>query len=128
MPTVLLTGGTGYVGSHTCVELINAGYETVLFDNLCNSSPVVVDRIEKITGKRPLFIRGDIRDQSALDHLFGETAIDAVIHFAGLKAVGESVARPLAYYLNNVNGSTILFDAMQAHDVRRIVFSSSATV
>ncbi len=128
MPSVLLTGGTGYIGSHTCVELINAGYETVLFDNLCNSSPVVVDRIEEITGKQPPFIEGDVRDRAMLDRVFDEHPIDAVIHFAGLKAVGDSVSRPLDYYLNNVCGSTTLFDAMQAHGVRRIVFSSSATV
>ena len=128
MATILLTGGTGYIGSHTCVELIEAGYDTVLYDNLCNSSPVVVDRIEKITGTRPVLVQGDIRDRAALDRLFEEHAFDAVIHFAGLKAVGESVAKPLAYYVNNVVGSTTLFEAMQAHGVRRIVFSSSATV
>jgi UDP-glucose 4-epimerase len=128
MPTILLTGGTGYIGSHTCVELIEAGYETILFDNLCNSSPIVVDRIEKITGTRPVFVQGDIRDRGTLDRLFGERSIDAVIHFAGLKAVGESMMKPLAYYINNVGGSTTLFDAMQSHGVRRIVFSSSATV
>jgi UDP-glucose 4-epimerase len=128
MPTVLLTGGTGYIGSHTCCELIDAGFHTVLFDNLCNSSPVVVDRIEKITGERPTFMEGDIRDRSALDRVFDAHRIDVVIHFAGLKAVSESVARPLAYYLNNVGGSATLFDAMLAHGVSRIVFSSSATV
>src|SRR5690348_9062615 len=121
MPTILLTGGTGYIGSHTCVELIEAGYETILFDNLCNSSPIVVDRIEKITGTRPVFVQGDIRDRGTLDRLFGERSIDAVIHFAGLKAVGESMMKPLAYYINNVGGSTTLFDAMQSHGVRRIV-------
>lgn len=128
MPTILLTGGTGYIGSHTCVELIDAGFETVLFDNLCNSAPVVVDRIEKITGKRPPFVEGDVRDRAALDQVFDEHSIDAVVHFAGLKAVGDSVARPLDYYVNNVSGSATLFDAMQSHGVRRIVFSSSATV
>ena len=128
MATVLLTGGTGYIGSHTCVELIDAGYEVVLYDNLHNSSPVVVDRIEKITSTRPVFVQGDIRDRGALDRVFNNYAIDAVIHFAGLKAVGESVAQPLAYYANNVGGSTTLFESMHAHDVRRIVFSSSATV
>jgi len=128
MPTILLTGGTGYIGSHTCVELIEAGYETVLYDNLCNSSPVVVDRIQKITGTCPVFVQGDIRDRAILDRLFDRHTIDAVIHFAGLKAVGESVAKPLAYYINNVGGSTTLFDAMQSHGVRHVVFSSSATV
>jgi UDP-glucose 4-epimerase len=128
MPTVLLTGGTGYIGSHTCVELINAGYHAVLFDNLCNSSAVVIDRIEKITGKRPSFVEGDIRDRAALDGVLENHRIDAVVHFAGLKAVADSVARPLDYYLNNVAGSATLVDAMHAHDVRRMVFSSSATV
>jgi UDP-glucose 4-epimerase len=128
MRRVLLTGGTGYIGSHTCVELIAAGFETILLDNLCNSSRVAVDRIEKITGHKPIFIEGDIRDRELLDALFDAHAIDAVVHFAGLKAVGDSVARPLDYYLNNVAGSTTLFDAMKAHAVRRIVFSSSATV
>jgi len=128
MGSILLTGGTGYIGSHTCVELINLGYDTVLFDNFCNSSPVVVDRIRKITGTRPTLVEGDIRDQEALDRLFGEHRIDAVIHFAGLKAVGESITRPLDYYISNVGGSATLFDAMSAHHVRRIAFSSSATV
>lgn len=128
MPAVLLTGGTGYIGSHTCVELINAGFQTILLDNLCNSSPIVVDRIEAITGTRPAFVEGDVRDRSALDRLFREHAIDAVVHFAGLKAVGDSVARPLEYYANNVGGSTTLFESMQANGVRRVVFSSSATV
>jgi len=126
--TVLLTGGTGYIGSHTCVELINAGYQTVQLDNLCNSSQVVVDRIEVITGVRPSFVQADIRDRAALDRLFDEHKIDAVVHFAGLKAVGESVARPLHYYVNNVSGSATLFEAMAAHHVGRTVFSSSATV
>jgi len=128
MPTILLTGGTGYIGSHACVELVNAGYDVVLFDNLCNSSPVVVDRIERITGKRARFIEGDIRDRAALDHLFDDHPIDAVLHFAGLKAVGDSVARPLDYYHNNVCGSANLLDAMRARGVRLIVLSSSATV
>jgi UDP-glucose 4-epimerase len=128
MPTILLTGGTGYIGSHTCVELIGAGFETILFDNLCNSSPGVVDRIEGITGKRPEFVQGDIRDRQALNRLFGSRKIDSIVHFAGLKSVGDSVSRPLDYYINNVSGSATLFDAMRAHHVRRIVFSSSATV
>jgi UDP-glucose 4-epimerase len=128
MPTILLTGGTGYIGSHTCVELIGAGFDTILFDNLCNSSPIVVNRIEQITGTRPTFIEGDIRDSTALDGLFRMYSVDVVIHFAGLKAVGESVEKPLEYYINNVCGSCTLFDAMLAHGVRRIAFSSSATV
>lgn len=128
MPTALLTGGTGYIGSHTCVELIGAGFEVILYDNLCNSSPVVVDRIAEITGRRPTFIEGDTRDRPALDRVLGNRIIDVVLHFAGLKAVGDSVSRPLSYYQNNVCGSATLFDAMEANGVRRIVFSSSATV
>jgi UDP-glucose 4-epimerase len=128
MPTALLTGGTGYIGSHTSVELIRAGFEVILYDNLCNSSHVVVDRIADITGQRPTFIEGDIRDQAALDRVFGKNSIDVVVHFAGLKAVGDSVSQALGYYLNNVCGSATLFHAMDSHDVRRIVFSSSATV
>ncbi len=128
MPTILLTGGTGYIGSHTCVELIGAGYRTVLLDNLCNSSPVVVDRIAKITGTRPAFVEGDVRDRALLDRVFAEHPIDAVVHFAGLKAVGESVAHPLDYYANNVCGTATLLQAMEARGLRRIVFSSSATV
>jgi len=126
--TILLTGGTGYIASHTCAELINAGFQTVLFDNLCNSSPVVVNRIATITGRRPAFVEGDVRDRAALDRVFDEYMIDAVVHFAGLKSVAESVARPLDYYENNVSGSSTLFKAMQSRRVRRIVFSSSATV
>jgi UDP-glucose 4-epimerase len=128
MPTILLTGGTGYIGSHTCVELIRAGHRAILFDNLCNSSPVVVDRIAAITGTRSTFVEGDVRDQAAVSRLLETYDVDAVIHFAGLKAVGDSVARPLDYYSNNVAGSTALFAAMQAHGVHKIVFSSSATV
>jgi UDP-glucose 4-epimerase len=126
--TALLTGGTGYIGSHTCVELIRAGHRAILFDNLCNSSPLVIDRIATITGTRPIFVEGDVRDRTAISRLLGTYDIDAVIHFAGLKAVGDSVARPLDYYSNNVAGSTALCEAMRAHGVTRIVFSSSATV
>jgi UDP-glucose 4-epimerase len=126
--TVLLTGGTGYIGSHTCVELLKAGYETVVLDNLCNSSRAVLNRIERITGRQSLFIEGDVRDRAALDRIFAERSIDVVLHFAALKAVAESFARPLDYYDTNVCGSASLFAAMDAHDVRRIVFSSSATV
>ena len=126
--TVLLTGGTGYIGSHTCVELLKAGCETVVLDNLCNSSRAVLERIQRITGRAPFFIEGDVRDRAALDRIFAERSIDAVLHFAALKAVAESVARPLDYYDNNVCGSASLFAAMDAHSVRRIVFSSSATV
>ena len=128
MPTVLLTGATGYIGSHTCVEVMAAGWTPVIVDNLCNSSPRVLERIERITGRRPAFIEADVRDSGALERIFGAQAIDAVVHFAGLKAVGESVAQPLRYYENNVVGTTVLLEAMHRHGVKRIVFSSSATV
>jgi len=128
MPTVLLTGATGYIGSHTCVELMAAGWTPVIVDNLCNSSPVVLDRIERITGRRPAFVEADVRDREALDRVFRAHPVDAVVHFAGLKAVGESVAEPLRYYENNVVGTTVLLEAMNRHDVKRLVFSSSATV
>jgi len=123
---VLVTGGAGYIGSHTVVELLGAGHEVVIVDNLCNSKPSVIERIERIVGRRPEFIEADIRDRRAMtEALFG---CAAVIHFAGLKAVGESVARPLAYYDNNVSGSVSLFEAMVETGVGTLVFSSSATV
>ncbi len=125
---VLVTGGAGYIGSHTCVELLHAGHDVIVFDNLCNSKAGVLDRIAQITGRRPEFIEGDIRDRAALDRIFATRSIAAVLHFAGLKAVGESVAQPLEYYDNNVHGSMVLFDAMLRHGVRTLVFSSSATV
>ena len=128
MPTILLTGGAGYIGSHTCVEVLQAGWEAVIVDNLCNSSPVAIDRIATIAGRRPAFVEADIRDRAALDRIFAAQRIDAVVHFAGLKAVGESVAAPLRYYDNNVAGTLVLAEAMAAHGVQRIVFSSSATV
>lgn len=128
MKKILVTGGTGYIGSHTVVKLLEAGYEVVILDNLSNSKISVIDRIEKITNKRPLFIEGDIRDHSLLKKLFSDHRIDAVIHFAGLKAVGESVAEPLKYYENNVGGSISLLEAMKNAHVTQIVFSSSATV
>ncbi|MEO8304458.1 MAG: UDP-glucose 4-epimerase GalE [Betaproteobacteria bacterium] len=128
MPIVLLTGGTGFIGSHACVEVMAAGWAPVIVDNLSNSSAAVLDRIEAIAGRRPAFVEADVRDRSALDRIFRGHAIDAVIHFAGLKAVGESVADPLRYYDNNVVGTIALIEAMQAHGVTRIVFSSSATV
>jgi UDP-glucose 4-epimerase len=126
--TILVTGGAGYIGSHTCVELLHAGYEVVVLDNLCNSRASVIERIGRIAGRQPVFVQGDIRDRAVLDEIFGRHAIHAVIHFAGLKAVGESVAQPLRYYDTNVHGSNVLFDAMARHGVKNIVFSSSATV
>ena len=128
MKKILVTGGTGYIGSHTVVRLLEAGYEVVILDNLSNSKISVIDRIVKITNKRPSFIEGDIRDQSLLNKLFSDQKIDAVIHFAGLKAVGESVAEPLKYYENNVGGSISLLEAMKNANVTQMVFSSSATV
>ncbi len=125
---VLVTGGTGYVGSHTVVELMAAGHDAFIIDNLCNSKASVVDRIERVAGRRPGFARIDIRDRSALRHLLAEDRFDAVIHFAGLKAVGESVDRPLAYYDNNVSGSVALVECMLEAGLKTIVFSSSATV
>ena len=125
---VLITGGAGFIGSHTVVELLEAGYEVVINDNFSNSSPLVLSRIEEITGKRPLLIEGDIRDRALLDDVFKQHEIDAVVHFAGLKAVGESVQKPLEYYDNNVSGSVVLFEAMRDAGVKRLVFSSSATV
>ncbi|MFZ5511965.1 MAG: UDP-glucose 4-epimerase GalE [Pseudomonadota bacterium] len=126
--TILVTGGAGYIGSHTCVELLTAGRDILVLDNFCNSSPRVLERIERITGKRPALAQADVRDRAALDDLFRRHAISAVIHFAGLKAVGESVARPMGYYENNVAGSLTLFQAMAAAGVKTLVFSSSATV
>ncbi len=126
--TILVTGGTGYVGSHACVLLIEAGYELVIIDNLVNSSSVVVDRIEQITGIRPTFVQADLLDEAALDAVFQRHAVAAVMHFAGLKAVGESASRPLDYYHNNVGGTLCLLRAMQRAQVNTLVFSSSATV
>ena len=128
MPSVLLTGGTGYIGSHTCVELIAAGWTPVLLDNLCNSSALVLDRIEAIAGRRPAFVQADLNDRAAIDRVFNDHPVEAVIHFAGLKAVGESVADPIRYYENNVAGTLVLIDAMRRHGVGKLVFSSSATV
>ncbi|MEZ8101045.1 UDP-glucose 4-epimerase GalE [Vibrio bivalvicida] len=125
---VLVTGGMGYIGSHTCIQMIEAGMTPVIFDNLYNSKHSVLDRIEKVTGFRPLFIRGDIRDKSEIVDVLEQNNIEAVIHFAGLKAVGESVEKPLEYYDNNVNGTLVLVDAMRQAKVHSLVFSSSATV
>ncbi|MBE5780370.1 MAG: UDP-glucose 4-epimerase GalE [Clostridiales bacterium] len=126
MPKVLVTGGAGYIGSHTCVELLNAGYEVVVMDNLCNSKAGVLDRIETITGKKPAFIEGDVRDYDAVKRAL--CGVDGVIHFAGLKAVGESVKKPLLYYDNNLGSTITLLQAMEEMGVNAIVFSSSATV
>ncbi len=127
--SILVTGGTGYIGSHTVVELLNAGEDVVIVDNLYNSKLCVLDRIETITGRRPTFYEVDLLDREALDGVFDKhTDIDSVIHFAGLKAVGESVKKPILYYHNNLTGTFNLLNSMQAHHVNKIVFSSSATV
>ena len=128
MATILVTGGCGYIGSHTCVELINSGYDVIVLDNLYNSKEVVLDRIKMITGIRPKFYKVDILDREGLNKVFDENKIDAVIHFAGYKAVGESVSIPLTYYKNNISGSINLYEIMKDHDVKTLVFSSSATV
>ena len=125
---ILVTGGAGYIGSHSCVELLEAGYEVVIVDNLYNASRKAVDRIEKITGKKAAFYQEDICDGEALEQIFNREKIDAVIHFAGYKAVGESVAKPLEYYRNNLQGTMTLCDVMRKHGVKNIIFSSSATV
>ena len=128
MSTILVTGGAGYIGSHTCVELLNAGYDVVVVDNLCNSCRESLKRVEEITGKKLTFYEVDLLDEPALDAVFQNENIDAVIHFAGLKAVGESVYKPLEYYHNNITGTLILCDVMRRHGCKSIVFSSSATV
>ncbi len=125
---ILVTGGAGYIGSHTVVELQNAGYEVVIVDNLVNSSEKVLERVEKITGKPVKFYKVDIQDAAGLNEVFEKENIDSCIHFAGLKAVGESVAKPLEYYTNNIAGTLTLIDVMRKHGVKNIVFSSSATV
>jgi len=125
---VLLTGGAGYIGSHTAVECLAAGHTVVAFDNLSNSSVKSLDRVRQIAGTAVEFVQGDIRDRAALRALFAAHAIDAVVHFAGLKAVGESVEKPLLYYDNNIGGSIVLFEEMAAAGVKSVVFSSSATV
>ena len=125
---ILVTGGTGYIGSHTVVELMAAGHEVFIIDNLSNSKPAVLDRIARITGRKPGFAEIDIRDGAALRQLMAQQKFEAVIHFAGLKAVGESVCQPLRYYDNNVGGSVALFEAMREAGIKSLVFSSSATV
>ena len=126
--SILVTGGTGYLGAHTCVKLLEAGRDVVIIDNLVNSKANVLDSLEQITGKRPLFYYGDLRDGALLEQIFEKHEIEAVIHFAGLKAVGESVQKPLEYYDNNLGGTMALLECMQKHGCKRIVFSSSATV
>ncbi len=125
---ILVTGGAGYIGSHTVVELQNAGYDVVVVDNLVNASEKVLDRVEAITGKPVKFYKVDIQDREGLNRIFEKESIDSCIHFAGLKAVGESVEKPLEYYTNNIAGTLTLLDVMRKHNVKNIVFSSSATV
>ena len=125
---ILVTGGAGYIGSHTCVELVKAGHEPIVVDNYCNSFPEALARVRKITGKNIVGYDADIRDRAALSEIFDKHKIDYVIHFAGLKAVGESCAKPLEYYDNNICGTLTLLEVMREHDCKRIVFSSSATV
>ncbi|MFZ4536054.1 UDP-glucose 4-epimerase GalE [Propionivibrio sp.] len=126
--SILVTGGAGYIGSHTCVELLNAGYQVTVFDNFCNSHPEALARVERITGKKLGLVRGDVRDREALVAALRQSQAGAVIHFAGLKAVGESVEKPLLYYDNNVAGTLRLLEAMHECAVKILVFSSSATV
>lgn len=125
---ILVTGGTGFIGSHTCVALAAAGHELLILDNLSNSRDIVVDRLAPLCGKRPLFVQGDVRDAKLLERVFAQHRVSAVIHFAGLKAVGESVEKPLLYYDNNVRGTLELLAAMGKAEVKTLVFSSSATV
>ena len=125
---ILVTGGAGFIGSHTVVELQQAGYDVVVLDNLCNASEKVIPRVEAITGKKVPFYKADILDREALEEIFSKEQIDAVIHFAGYKAVGESVKEPLKYYINNISGALVLLDTMKKFNVKKFVFSSSATV
>ncbi len=126
--SILLTGGAGYIGSHACVALMAAGFEVIVVDNLCNADAEVFNRLEHIAGRRPELVQGDIRDRACLDKLFRDHVVSAVMHFAGLKAVGESVLKPLDYYANNVGGTITLLEAMAQAGVKTLVFSSSATV
>ncbi len=128
MRTILVAGGAGYIGSHTCVELLQAGYDVVVVDNLSNSSQESLKRVEKITGKSVKFYEADVADKEAMDKIFNENDIFGVINFAGLKAVGESVEKPLEYYQNNITGTLNMCEVMRKHDVKNIIFSSSATV
>ena len=126
--SILVAGGTGYIGSHTCIELINAGYKVIIVDNFCNSKPEVLKRIEELSGVKPKFYEVDVLDREALSKVFDENNIEAVINFAGLKAVGESVEKPIEYYNNNITGTLVLCDVMRKYNVKKLVFSSSATV
>lgn len=128
MKTILVTGGAGYIGSHICVELLDAGYDVIAIDNLSNSKYTSLERVQQITGKTLSFIQANLRDKPALSAVFSEYNVDAVIHFAGLKAVGESVENPLDYYNNNITGTLTLLEIMKQNNVRDLVFSSSATV
>lgn len=128
MKTVLVTGGAGFIGSHTVVELLSGGYEVIVVDNLCNSCEEALRRVRAITGKELAFYNADIRDRAAMERIFASHKIDAVIHFAGLKAVGESCRKPLEYYDNNIGGTLVLLETMRDYGVKTIVFSSSATV
>lgn len=125
---ILVTGGAGYIGSHTCVELLNEGYEVVVVDNLYNASQKSLERVQEITGKTLTFYQADLLDQPAIDKILDQEKVDAVIHFAGYKAVGESVSKPIEYYHNNITGTLLLCDSMRRHNVKNIIFSSSATV
>ena len=128
MKTILVTGGAGYIGSHTLIELIANNFNVVVIDNLANSSAESLRRVEAIAGSEIPFVQADVRDRAALDEIFTTYTIDTVIHFAGLKAVGESVAKPLEYYDNNLSSTLVLLNAMRRHSVKQLVFSSSATV
>ena len=128
MQTILLPGGAGFIGSHVAAELLDRGYGVVIVDDLSNARPDVIARLETITGRRPVFYRADMADRAAVETVFAENAIDAVIHLAGFKAVGESVQKPVAYYRNNLDTTLTLLEAMAAHDVKKLIFSSSATV
>jgi len=128
MSTILLAGGAGYIGSHTAVELLSSGYDVVVADNYSNSSPEAIKRVEKITGRTVTLYEADVRDTKALDRIFSENSIDAVIHFAGLKAVGESVQKPILYYRNNIDTTLSLLETMEKYGVKNMIFSSSATV
>ena len=126
--SILVTGGAGFIGSHTCVELLNSGYDVAVVDNLYNASEKALERVKEITGKEVGFYKVDIRDREGLNKVFDKENVEAVIHFAGLKAVGESVQKPLEYYENNIGGTITLCDVMRNHEVKNIIFSSSATV